>query len=432
MYKIIDIKSTERKVIISSPVSAEIAPNALVRSREFLMRVDLVQINPLTLRSRTIASETHRNLSADPRHSRYFVKIVGAIRTADTAIEADGRTDGESNLIRVADGLTPSNQEAALRLGPGANSFSLSGGNDKEGEIVDNTYIGQDNVNPQDRSGLFALKNIEEISIASIPGRTSLEVQSELIIQCELMKYRFAVLDSQRGDGIAEVQEQRGLYDTKYAALYYPWLRIPDPFPDNPQVRGSVLIPPSGHAIGIYARSDIERGVHKAPANEVIRGISDLEFKLMKEQQDILNPRNINVLRNFREDNRGLRVWGARTLSSDSDWKYINVRRLFIFIEKSIDRGTQWVVFEPNDEPLWQRVKRVISSFLTQVWRDGALMGRTADQAFFVKCDRTTMTQNDIDNGRLIVQVGIAPVKPAEFVIFRIGQWVGGLSVEEG
>lgn len=432
MYKIIDIKSTERKVIISSPVSAEIAPNALVRSREFLMRVDLVQINPLTLRSRTIASETHRNLSADPRHSRYFVKIVGAIRTADTAIEADGRTDGESNLIRVADGLTPSNQEAALRVGPDATSFSLSGGNDDEGEIVDNTYIGQDNVNPQDRRGLFALKNIEEISIASIPGRTSLEVQSELIIQCELMKYRFAVLDSQRGDGIAEVQEQRGLYDTKYAALYYPWLRIPDPFPDNPQVRGSVLIPPSGHAIGIYARSDIERGVHKAPANEVIRGISDLEFKLMKEQQDILNPRNINVLRNFREDNRGLRVWGARTLSSDSDWKYINVRRLFIFIEKSIDRGTQWVVFEPNDEPLWQRVKRVISSFLTQVWRDGALMGRTADQAFFVKCDRTTMTQNDIDNGRLIVQVGIAPVKPAEFVIFRIGQWVGGLSVEEG
>lgn len=432
MYKITKIDSTNRKVTISPPVSAEIAANTLVRSREFSMRVDLVQINPLTLRSRTIASETHRNLSADPRHSRYFVKIVGAIRTADTAIEADGRTDGESNLIRVADGLTPSNQEAALRLGPEATSFSLSGGNDDEGQIVDDTYIGEDNVNPQDRSGLFALKNIEEISIASIPGRTSLEVQSELIIQCELMKYRFAVLDSQRGDGIAEVQEQRGLYDTKYAALYYPWLRIPDPFPDNPQVRGSVLIPPSGHAIGIYARSDIERGVHKAPANEVIRGISDLEFKLMKEQQDILNPRNINVLRNFREDNRALRVWGARTLSSDSDWKYINVRRLFIFIEKSIDRGTQWVVFEPNDEPLWQRVKRVISSFLTQVWRDGALMGKTADQAFFVKCDRTTMTQNDIDNGRLIVQVGIAPVKPAEFVIFRIGQWVGGLSVEEG
>ncbi len=432
VYKIAAIDSTTRRVTISPPVSAAIALNAPVRSREFSIRVDLVQINPLTLRSRTIASETHRNLSADPRHSRYFVKIVGAIRTANTPIEADGRTDGESNLIRVADGLTTSNQETALRLGLGTNSFNLSGGSDDEGNIVDDTYIGQDNVNPQDRSGLFALKNIEEISIASIPGRTSLDVQSELITHCELMKYRFAVLDSQLGDRLAEVQEQRGLYDTKYAALYYPWLRIPDPFPDNPQVRGTVLIPPSGHAIGIYARSDIDRGVHKAPANEVIRGISDLEFKLMKEEQDILNPRNINVLRNFREDNRGLRVWGARTLSSDPDWKYINVRRLFIFIEKSIDRGTQWVVFEPNDEPLWQRVKRVITAFLTQVWRDGALMGRTPEEAFFVKCDRTTMTQNDIDNGRLIVQVGIAPVKPAEFVIFRIGQWVGGSSVEEG
>ncbi|MFB2881598.1 phage tail sheath C-terminal domain-containing protein [Floridanema aerugineum] len=432
VYKITAINSTTRTVTLSSAVSAAIALNAPVRSREFSLRVDLVQINPLTLRSRTIASETHRNLSADPRHSRYFVKIIGAIRTADTPIEADGRTDGESNLIRVVDGLTTSNQEIALRFDPGINSFSLSGGNDDEGNIVDDTYIGQDNVNPQDRSGLFALKNIAEISIASIPGRTSINVQSALITHCELMKYRFAVLDSQQGDRIAEVQEQRGLYDTKYAALYYPWLRIPDPFPDNPQLRGTVLIPPSGHIIGIYARSDIERGVHKAPANEVIRNISDLEFKLMKEEQDILNPRNINVLRNFRDDNRGLRVWGARTLSSDPDWKYVNVRRLFIFIERSIDVGTQWVVFEPNDEPLWQRVKRVVTAFLTNVWRDGALMGRTAEEAFFVKCDRTTMTQADIDNGRLIILVGIAPVKPAEFVIFRIGQWTGGASVEEG
>ena len=430
IYKVTAINATT--ISISPSLTQNVAVDASVRSREFSLRVDLVQTNPLTLRSRTVASETHRNLSADPRHSRYFVKIIGAIRTANTPIGADGRTDGESNLIRVADGLTTSHQETALRLGSGTNSFNLSGGSDDEGNIVDNTYIGQDNVNPPDRSGLFALKNIEEISIASIPGRTSLDVQSELITHCELMKYRFAVLDSQRGDGIAEVQEQRGLYDTKYAALYYPWLRIPDPFPDNPQLRGTVLIPPSGHVIGIYARSDIDRGVHKAPANEVIRGISDLEFKLMKEEQDILNPRNINVLRNFREDNRGLRVWGARTLSSDPDWKYINVRRLFIFIEKSIDRGTQWVVFETNDEPLWQRVKRVITAFLTQVWRDGALMGKTPEEAFFVKCDRTTMTQNDIDNGRLIVQVGIAPVKPAEFVIFRIGQWVGGSSVEEG
>jgi phage tail sheath protein FI len=308
----------------------------------------------------------------------------------------------------------------------------LTGGDNQLATLSDLDYKGQDNVDPQKRTGLYTLKNIEEISIVGIPGRISQRIQEELINHCELMRYRFAVLDSNRDAGIEAIKVQRSLYDTKYAAIYYPWLKIPDPFPKNPQIQSDIMVPPSGYMMGIYARSDIERGVHKAPANEVIRGISDLAFKLVKEQQDILNPRNINVLRNFRENNRGLRVWGARTLSSDPDWKYINVRRLFIFIENSIDRGTQWVVFEPNDESLWQRVKRVITAFLTQVWRDGALMGRKAEEAFYVKCDRTTMTQNDIDNGRLIVKVGIAPVKPAEFVIFRIGQWTGGSSLEEG
>ncbi len=430
-YKITDIDSSNGTVNISPAISTAVALNATVRSREFTIRVELIQTNPITNRQRTIVSEFHRNLATDPRHSRYFVKVIGAIATPDTLIDTDGRTPGESNLIRVADGLSLVQAQAAIRTEPEPNSFTLNGGNDDEGNISDNIYRGEDNVNPQDRTGLFALKNIQEISIVAIPGRTSQTVQNQLINHCELMRYRFAVLDSQVGDRLAEVQEQRGLYDTKYAAIYYPWIRIPDPFPENPQSRGSVLLAPCGHMMGIYARSDIERGVHKAPANEVIRGISDLEFKLNKEEQDILNPRNINVLRNFREDNRGLRVWGARTLSSDTDWKYINVRRLFIFIEKSIERGTQWVVFEPNDEPLWQRVRRVVTAFLTNVWRDGALMGRTPEEAFFVKCDRTTMTQNDIDNGRLIVQVGIAPVKPAEFVIFRIGQWVGSSSLEE-
>jgi phage tail sheath protein FI len=186
--------------------------------------------------------------------------------------------------------------------------------------------------------------------------------------------------------------------------------------------------------MGIYARTDIERGVHKAPANEVIRGIRDLEFKLTKEEQGILNPININVLRNFRDNYRGLRVWGARTLSSDPDWKYVNVRRLFNFIEHSIDRGTQWAVFEPNDEPTWARLRRTVTAFLRTVWRNGALQGRTPEEAFFVKCGlyEDTMTQDDIDNGRLIMLIGLAPVKPAEFVIFRIGQWAAGSEIEEG
>ena len=180
---------------------------------------------------------------------------------------------------------------------------------------------------------------------------------------------------------------------------------------------------------GIYARSDTERGVHKAPANEVVRGAKKLEFLITKGEHDLLNPRGVNVIRFF--PGRGIRVWGARTLSSNTLWKYINVRRLFIYIEESIEEGTQWVVFEPNNEKLWARVRATITQFLTRVWRDGALMGTKAEEAFFVKCDRSTMTQDDIDNGRLICVIGIAPVKPAEFVIFRIAQWAGGSAVTE-
>jgi uncharacterized protein len=183
-----------------------------------------------------------------------------------------------------------------------------------------------------------------------------------------------------------------------------------------------VVAPPSGHLAGIYARVDVERGVHKAPANELIRGIVQIDQTINKREQDLLNPFpiNINVLRFFPD--RGNRVWGARVVTSDPEWKYINVRRLFIFLESSLTVGTQWVVFEPNDEPLWARVRASVSNFLTTVWRSGALQGATAAEAFFVKCDRTTMTQDDIDNGRLIILVGVAPVKPAEFVIFRIQQ----------
>jgi phage tail sheath protein FI len=425
-------------VTVDSNLGKDVKTGWQVRTREFKLRMDYVQTNPLTRQDRVLMSETHRQLSLDLRHSRYIVNVIGAIPNGSIPLRPDGRTEGESNLIRVEDMAANDTAKKALRLRPelilGSPPIGLwlTGGDNQLATLSDLDYKGQDNVDPQKRTGLYTLKNIEEISIVGIPGRISQRIQEELINHCELMRYRFAVLDSNRDAGIEAIKVQRSLYDTKYAAIYYPWLKIPDPFPKNPQIQSDIMVPPSGYMMGIYARSDIERGVHKAPANEVIRGISDLAFKLVKEQQDILNPRNINVLRNFRENNRGLRVWGARTLSSDPDWKYINVRRLFIFIENSIDRGTQWVVFEPNDESLWQRVKRVITAFLTQVWRDGALMGRKAEEAFYVKCDRTTMTQNDIDNGRLIVKVGIAPVKPAEFVIFRIGQWTGGSSLEEG
>src|SRR5262249_47835342 len=193
-------------------------------------------------------------------------------------------------------------------------------------------------------------------------------------------------------------QAQRQQFDTKYAALYHPWLTIADPFPTNLASIGQFPIPPSGHILGIYARTDDARGVHKAPANEVVAGMTGLTRYLNQSEQDILNayPVNIDVIRDFRINNRGIRVWGARVITSDTDWKYVNVRRLMIFIEDSIDRGLQWVVFEPNAEPLWARVRRSISNFLTLVWRNGALEGTKVEEAYFVKCDCTTIAQTDI------------------------------------
>ena len=209
-------------------------------------------------------------------------------------------------------------------------------------------------------------------------------------------------------------------YDTKYGAVYYPWLQVANPAGNGE----SLLVPPCGYMAGVYARSDTERGVHKAPANEVVRGAIGVEKQITKSEQDILNPIGINCIRAF--PGRGIRVWGARTLSSDPAWRYINVRRLFNFVEKSIQLGTQWVVFEPNDMDLWARIRRDINAFLTMVWRSGALFGATPSQAFYVKCDEETNPPEARDLGQVVIEIGIAPVKPAEFVIFRISQWASG------
>lgn len=287
-----------------------------------------------------------------------------------------------------------------------------------------------------ERTGLAAFDEIDEIAILYCPDihMKSLTAQSRAAIaqalngHCEQLGDRVVILDSEEGnrspsDVIPAIGGKTRI-DSKYAAFYYPWIKAFDPITNRMQ-----SLPPGGHIAGIYARSDQTRGVHKAPANEVINGALDVEFNITKGEQDILNPRGVNCIRVM--PGRGIRVWGARTTSSDPLWKYINVRRLFNFIEESIDEATQWVVFEPNSEKLWARVKQSVTEFLTRVWRDGALMGTKAEEAFFVKCDRSTMTQDDIDNGRLIVMIGVAPVKPAEFVIFRIAQWRGGSAVTE-
>jgi phage tail sheath protein FI len=277
-----------------------------------------------------------------------------------------------------------------------------------------------------DKTGLKVLEDLENISIVAVPGSTRgglsvsrasevASIQQLVIAHCERMRYRMAVLDSPDQALVGQVLEYRAKMDTTRAALYYPWITIVDPLTSQ-----EMSTPPSGFVCGIYARNDVERGVHKSPANEVVRLAIGFEQLLNKAQQDVLNPEGVDCLRYF--EGRGLRVWGARTMTSDPEWKYVALRRFFIFLERSIDKGTQWAVFEPNGEVLWNQVRRTVEDFLFTEWASGHLMGETPEEAYFVTCDRTTMTQNDFDNGRLICLVGVAPLSPAEFVIFRIGQ----------
>ena len=284
----------------------------------------------------------------------------------------------------------------------------------------DGLYIGRDN-GPGQRSGLKCFEEVDEIAIVAAPGQISPAVQDALLSHCETRKDRFAVLDSPETitGGVDKLPKPR---DSKYGAYYFPWIQVYDPD------KGNIFVPPSGHIAGVYSRTDSERGVHKAPANEIVRGALGLKYNVSKGEQDLLNPKGINAIRFM---NGGIRIWGARTLSSDPSWRYINVRRLFIMVESSIERATQWVVFEPNDHRLWKRVQRTISSFLTLLWRNGALMGTSPEQAFYVKCDEETNPPEVIDAGQLVVEIGLAPVKPAEFVIFRIGQMASGGGVEE-
>ena len=253
-----------------------------------------------------------------------------------------------------------------------------------------------------------------------------------MISHCEAMKNRFCILDPTRDADINAIRKQRELLlsERGYAALYYPWIKVSIETLNGGEVKLiNDYIPPGGYLAGVYARTDRDRGVHKAPANEIVQGAIGVKAAVTQRQQDILNPLGINSIRAFA--GRGIRVWGGRTISDDSLWKYVNIRRLFIFLEESIDEGTQWVVFEPDNQKLWARVKQSITQFLTEVWKDGALMGSKAEQAFFVNCDLTTMTRDDIANGRLIIVIGVAPVKPAEFIIFRVAHWSVGSTVSE-
>ena len=298
--------------------------------------------------------------------------------------------------------------------------------------------------NQADKIGLYAFDDVDDMALMVAPGCLPHQ-QKEMLELCEIRKDRFAILDGPIvSDGAMDIPAS----NKGYGAIYVPWMKITKPSwftgnQDHIKVTGpnrrklikteknELFVPPSGHMAGIFARVDSERGVHKAPANEIAMGITGLSQNINRLEQGQYNDRGINVIRIFKD--RGIRVWGARTLGtmSDASWKYINVRRIFIMIEQSIMIGSQWAVFEPNDHTLWKKLTRDVRAYLMRVWRSGALFGQTPEEAFYVKCDDETNPRYLIDAGQVNVQIGICPVKPAEFVIFSIGQWDGGALIEE-
>jgi uncharacterized protein len=335
--------------------------------------------------------------------------------------------NAQSKLIKVAE------KGAALAAVPRGAVALSGGGAPKPASINAVDYVGD----PAARTGLGALEAVDEVTMVLCPDAMSAydngwvdmdglkAIQLAQIGHCELMGDRMAILDSPKdlnAQGIKDWRMNTAGYDSKFATLYWPWIKTLDPATGK-----STYMPPSGHMAGIWSRNDDTRGVHKAPANEVVRGAIDLEIAITRAEHDFLNPVGINVIRSF--PGKGIRVWGARTMSSDPLWRYVNVRRLFNYLEKSILNGTDWVVFEPNDFMLWGRVKRAISSFLVLEYRKGALFGRSASDAFWVKCDDETNPAEAIDAGQIVCEIGVAPVKPAEFVIFRLSQFSGGVSL---
>jgi phage tail sheath protein FI len=361
--------------------------------------------------------ESHENLSFGRGRGVRSVTTVNQQSTVINLTVQPLPADMPLTEQRPKEGTYSLNLPAASADAPSQDLVSVSPG-DFEGSTPD-------------RTGLGGLEAIDDVTMLVVPdlmsahqkGMIDLEgvqaVQTAMMLHCERMGDRVAILDCPPNMKPQDIENWRvnvANYDSSFAALYYPWLRVFDPVAGK-----SILMPPSGHMAGIWARNDGTRGVHKAPANEVVGGALDVEFQITRGEQDGLNPVGINCIRAF--PGRGIRVWGARTLSSNPSWTYLNVRRLFNMIEKSIDGGTQWVVFEPNDFALWQKIVRTIGAFLNMQWRAGALFGATPAQAFYVKCDAETNPPEARDLGMVTTEIGIAPVKPAEFVIFRISQW---------
>lgn len=358
-------------------------------------------------------------------HAARGTPIVLDLGTEDTGLEV------LQNLLDQSPTFSPPDVDVEAALSDPASSDDnrsldvlLHGGDDGQ-DPVPAYYEGAQRESDDATTGLLALEDLDDVAIVAAPGSTRAygtdeqavrSIVGSLISHAQRMRYRIAVVDAGEAMTVTDVRAMRAQFDSSWAAFYYPWVQILDPITNQPK-----FMPPSGFVAGIYARNDINRAVWKAPANEVVTLAIGFEQLLNKGQQEVLNPEGVNAFRFF--EGRGYRLWGARTMSSDPEWKYVNLRRYFAFLEHSIDKGTQWAVFEPNGSALWANVRRTIGDFLFDQWQNGALLGDKAEKAYFVRCDRSTMTQNDLDNGRLVCLIGVAPLRPAEFVIFRIGQW---------
>ncbi|HIY38347.1 MAG TPA: phage tail sheath subtilisin-like domain-containing protein [Candidatus Agathobaculum merdigallinarum] len=358
-------------------------------------------------------TETYTGLSLNPLSNNYLPRRMASSQLVSVQLK-----DSDEMVNPVA---------AILGTGLSSGSITLSGGSDGSLSAINaGVYIGVDG-GPTKRTGTQAFLENSVVSILAVPGITIPEVIVSLVAHCENEKNRFAVIDMPQDMVKTEdLLGYREMIDTTYAAMYHPWIQVYDPVAKKPG-----LIPPSGAVCGVYARTDVARGVHKAPANETVN-CSGLSTYYTTREQDILNPRGVNLIRAL--PGQGIRIWGARTASSNAAFKYVNVRRLFIYVEQSIKNNTNWVVFEPNNSSLWGRVQMTVSAFLETMFRSGMLAGDTPSEAFFVNIGPSTMSQDDIMNGRLICEIGIAPSRPAEFVIFRVTQFTaesGGEGAEE-
>jgi hypothetical protein len=354
----------------------------------------------------------YNNLSVDTVHPRYFVNVINP----------------GSALIRV-EAVEPPPPDAPPNNLPLAGAFPLAGGaNENLGALGDNDFI----------DALNELREIDDVNILAIPDRITDPVRRALIAHCEEMQDRFAVLDAappaagtlfaeQPLFGAGSPESERPAVDSTrgYAALYFPWLKV------APATSGApIIVPPSGHVCGVFARSDNARGVFKAPANEIVNGALGVARTMSDIDQGQLNLKGINVIRLFQTGGRPI-LWGARTTATDRNWQYVNVRRLFLFIEESIEEGIRFAVFEPNNLALWQKLKRTITDFLLRIWRDGGLFGAKAEDAFYVRIDETLNPFSEQALGRLNIEIGLRPTYPAEFIIVRIGIFQGGSEITE-